>query len=174
MFTYLYWQSFQEIFTFINRQTNTVEQMDSSLKMYREFRIIEIINSLACSKRLFPTCVTGFPAIQFSSFYVCLKLHENISWPAFGMFPMLYVDAVFLTIVIFTAASRVFKWSEDQLIEWKQNSLVITRKSRLRKTLNSLPSLKIRMGGNFVDTLTPLVIQDFCIRTSVSMLLLFQ
>ncbi len=145
--------------------------MSRCTKMYQQLRLLEMLNSLACSRRIFPGMMIGFPMIQFSSFYVCIKLHGNIDLPTFAMFPIMYFDGFFLCVVVFTVASRVYKWSDDLLQGWRLNPASV-KKSELRKVLRSFPPLKIRMGGNFVETCTPLIIQDFCVRTTASMLLL--
>lgn len=78
-------------------------------------------------------------------------------------------------MVIVTAAARVFKWSDGQLEEWARHpGRGSKRMALVRRILRSLPPIKIRMGGNFVEPFTPLVIQDFCVRTQASVLLLAQ
>lgn len=41
------------------------------------------------------------------------------------------------------------------------------------KLLKSYAPLKVRFGGNFMDQLTPLVIQEFCSVQTANLLLLF-
>lgn len=38
--------------------------------------------------------------------------------------------------------------------------------------LKSLGPLKIQFGNNFVEALTPLVVQEFCVQQTISLLLL--
>ncbi|OXA55079.1 hypothetical protein Fcan01_11342 [Folsomia candida] len=140
----------------------------------RELRIIELLNNLTNRTRVLPACAIGFPAIQFFSFYVCVRLHDKIPPAAFIMFPTAYFDCFLFTIVIFTAAARVYTGSENLLKKWERKFPHVQRKYVMRKTFISFPPLKVRMGGNFVEAFTPLVVQDFCVRTTASMLMLSQ
>ncbi|OXA48598.1 hypothetical protein Fcan01_16538 [Folsomia candida] len=152
----------------------TISEISKCIQAYRELRIIEILNNLTNRTRVLPACAIGFPAIQFFSFYVCIRLHENIPPAAFIMFPTAYFDCFLFTIVIFTAAARVYTGSESLLKKWERRFPNVQRKSVMRKTFISFPPLKVRMGGNFVEAFTPLVVQDFCVRTTASMLMLSQ
>ncbi|OXA48490.1 hypothetical protein Fcan01_16540 [Folsomia candida] len=129
-----------------------------------ELRIIGILNNLVNQTRVLPACALGFPAIQFVSSYVCIRLHENIPPAAFIMFPTAYFDGL----------ARVYSGSEELLKKWRRTFPNLGRKSAIRKTFVSFPPLKVRIGGNFVEASTPLVVQDFCVRNTASMLMLSQ
>jgi len=46
------------------------------------------------------------------------------------------------------------------------------RERYFQKALNSLRSLKVKFGNNFIDQLTPFVAMNFCIGQTVSLFLI--
>lgn len=135
---------------------------------YRRLQLLGVLNTLCSARRLIPTVVVGFPALQFVTSFVAIKHGDKIDWPEFGMFPLVYFDGFFINVVMFTAASWIYEDSSKLLKKLKSQKLT----AQLRKTLIALPPLKVRFGDNFVDSCTPLVIQDFCVQNTASALLL--
>lgn len=139
------------------------------IKTYRNLKIIEILATITNSWRLIPVFVVGFPAIQFFSSYVCIRLRDEISWPEFLMFPLVYWDGFLINMILFTAASNTYEGSSRLLRKWKWSQ---KHSPYTRKVLASLTPLKFKFGDNFVERTTPLVIQDFSIQNTVTGLLL--
>ncbi len=141
------------------------------LKAYKLIGIVEMLNNSCVRGQLFPAFALLFPSIQLSSGYVCIKLHDTLSLPAFAYFALIYIDCIILITAIFTAPSHVYISSKNLILKWKSDWRT-SRKSGLRRETRTLNPIKVRFGSNFVDNSTPLVIQDMCTRTTVSTLLI--
>jgi hypothetical protein len=141
------------------------------LQSFKYIRIIEMLNNYTVRHLLLPTCALIFPAIQRASAYVCIKLHDTLSWPALLFYGLIYCDALILTTSVFLAPCHVFTSSRQILLKWK-TGWKMGRKSEMRKELKALVPIKVRCGSNFVDNSTPLVLQDMCTRQTVSSLLI--
>lgn len=150
-----------------------MEQSHRVIQAYRKLKIIELFINQSNQKRIFPSVFIGFPSLQFFTSYVCIRLHDIVEWPAFAMFPLVYVDAFILAVVIFTAAAKVYN-NSGELLQNLKASPDFGRKSVLRRNIRAVTSIKIKFGVNFVDSETPLVIQDFCTRTTATFLLISQ
>lgn len=132
-----------------------------------------MLNNNCVRKCMLPSCSLGFPAIQFFSCYVCIKLHDTMSLPALAFYFLIYGDAIILTTSVFTASSYVFITSRKLLARWR-TEWKMTQNSELRRSFRACSPMKVRFGDNFVDNSTPLVIQDTCTRQTVSSLLISQ
>ena len=86
------------------------------------------------------------------------------------MFPIVGVNACVLGLAAWITASRVFSISDRFLREGRMETsgrnLTYTR-----RMMKALKPLKIHFGGNFVDPCTPLVISDFSMRQTLTLLL---
>jgi hypothetical protein len=84
------------------------------------------------------------------------------------MFTFIYIAVVVFEIGIFSAAAKIYNLSDEWIKVSKQNC-----RNKIEKKLHaSIMPLRLYFANNFVDTLTPFVIQDFCARQTASLLLL--
>lgn len=143
------------------------------IRTYKYFQVLEGLNNDCGRDLLLPALVGGLPAIQFSSSYVCIKLHHTMSLPSLGFFFLLYFDMIILIFAVFTINSKVYIVSSKLLSNWK-SAWGNSKSSLLRKSLRACVPMKVRFSNNFVDNRTPIVIQDMCVRQTVSLLLLSQ
>lgn len=72
-------------------------------------------------------------------------------------------------LILFSAAGKIYTGSA----QWLRDSKAGTSMRLSRKVLASLTPMKVRIGQNFVDGFTPLVVQQFCTDQLVNLLLLF-
>jgi hypothetical protein len=141
------------------------------LQTYRTIQLICGIFNDSSRRQVSPALLAGNPAIQIFSCFVCIKLHGEIPMPGFAYFPIQFLDCCIMGIGMFTVASHPWTKSNSLIRLWKQNDSKKNDKC-MRKALKSLSNLKVMFGNNFVDELTPLVIQDFVVNQTVSLLLL--
>lgn len=120
--------------------------------------------------RIFAVFGYLIPFVQLMLCFVAIKvLHSsegNILRACIFICP--YICILSLTLVAFSVAGNSIRFSEKWICGYKGRSNSATRK----RVCRSLPPLKVQFGNNFVEPLTPLVVQEFCIRQTTSLLLM--
>lgn len=136
--------------------------------MYRAIQILEVHLNNYGRIRIVPAFMSGVPFIEILSLFVIIKLHDQIPFPGFLIFPEGFITA-FTSIMVFETIAAVLNTKSIGVIAaWSQLS---TGKVR-RKEVRSLRPLMVKFGQNYIDRGTPLVSQDFCISQTVSLLLM--
>lgn len=153
-------------------ETATTTGHESCVQRYRMIQLIEKIMNAFLMEKVAPSLVCGMPLLQIVLQYVTITMYGGIAMPVFLMFPMTMVNAIVNNILIFTLASWVFNSSVKSLKKLEMRILQCTRRSVIRKQLKSCGRLKIKFGSNFIDSGTPLVIQDFCFNQTMSLILI--
>ncbi|OXA47836.1 hypothetical protein Fcan01_17249 [Folsomia candida] len=97
---------------------------------------------------------------------------RRVEYPFPTIFPVIQLEATLNNIVIFTLASWVFNSSIKSLKKLDGTTLQFVRRSVIRKKLKACGTLKIKFGSNFIDSGTPLVIQNFCLNQTMSLILM--
>lgn len=141
-----------------------------SLKAYKQLQIIEILNTISNGYTVLPTFMFVGPLLQSVMSYATIKLHQDLGMMELVLTSLFSFDGAFFIMIFLTLASNVWKNSSLLLSKWRSDTQ--RRRKLNRKTLKALRPLKIRFMSNFVDQCTPLVVEDFAIRTTVSLLLL--
>lgn len=117
--------------------------------------------------RIFLVGALTIPAFQIIICNVAVKLFQSDK--IIGLIFLLgYFLILLFTVVMFSVAAKVNTLSRNWLSRSKWN----TCKKWDRKVHRSLTPLRLEFGNNFVDTLTPLVVQQFCVTETASFLLL--
>lgn len=142
--------------------------------MYRCTQLLETSFNEFLMVRTVPAMVAFIPTLQIVSQYVCIKMRGEIEMPGFLLFPLILVDSVGVNLLVFTLASWVNNISTKFLhtLDAKIAGRRGTRKWMLRKEKIACGVLKIKFGSNFIDSGTPLVIQNFCLTQTMSLILL--
>ncbi|OXA42525.1 hypothetical protein Fcan01_22913 [Folsomia candida] len=143
-----------------------------ALRTYRCIRLIEKIMNYSMKGQLVPAMIGIVPLIQVFTQFVCIKLYSEIPLPGFLIFPMLLLDSAIVNLVIETMAANVHTNSVRLLAELNFELKSLPRRSKFRKELEACTATRIQFGQNFVDKGTPLVIENYCISQTVSLLLL--
>lgn len=152
----------------------TSHDIKSCIKLYRYIQILEKSFNAFVAERLVPVIITCFPTIQISALFVCIRMHGEIAFPGFAIYPIMALSTVINNILIITLASKVNASSNTVLnhIEEKIVGHRVGKRGPLLKELRACGFLKIKFGSNFIDKGTPLVMQNFCINQTVSLCLL--
>ena len=156
---------FKEGFKKLNNETTDPKMF----AMYRSLQILESQINICCKDFFLSGLLIIVSAVFVLSLFVCIKLNQAIPLPGFLFFPLALFDVCIIILVEYTTAALIWKRSSELLILWKKQS---KHKTMFKATLKSLSPFKIKFGMNFVDSLTPLVILDFCINQTASMLLI--
>lgn len=152
-------------------ESNSLNEQEFCVKAYRMIQLIEKSMNAYLMERIVPTLVCTIPTLQIITQYVCITMHGEIAMPVFLIFPLILVDAIACNGLVFTLASWVFNASTKSLKELDTTTSQHVRKSVLRRQLKSCGVLNIKFGSNYIDSGTPLVIQNFCSSQTVSLML---
>ncbi|CAL8132157.1 unnamed protein product [Orchesella dallaii] len=144
-------------------------------KIYRQVQLLAFCYN-DIHKRILTMVTTAL--LQFVciiGLFALIKFGGELIQPQFLMFAGLVVESV---LYIFDSEggvkASVFSASKDLLHSRNCVSIGINQNSKwVRRFTKSLPVLKIQFGsGNYFDELTPLVLIDFSINQTVSLLLM--
>ncbi|OXA44827.1 hypothetical protein Fcan01_20722 [Folsomia candida] len=134
---------------------------------YRKVQVLEKLLNACTHKQIFLTAALIMPATQIIISFVAIKvLHLGHNWLAVALM-WVYVMALGFTLLAFSAAAKLYGVSQKWITDCKG-----TEKNKCsRKFHRSLRPLRLEFGNNFVEVLTPLVVQEFCLNQTVSFLL---
>lgn len=158
----------------ISKYTTSLRPHSSTA--FRAYRTLQVAEGLVndCLKHTyFPALLLGPPVIQMFAIFACIKLHTEIEMPLFALFPLMVILCGVLTMMPLLAAGKTYKASKELIKVFASRRGTGDRKQRREwaRTVRSIKPLRIQFGGNFVDACTPLVVEDFCMRTTASLLL---
>lgn len=147
-----------------------VKQYENEISKIVEYKMVQIFEKClnSCIRgRIFLVGALTIPAFQIIICNVAVKLFQSDK--IIGLIFLLgYFLILLFTVVMFSVAAKVNTLSRNWLSRSKWN----TCKKWDRKVHRSLTPLRLEFGNNFVDTLTPLVVQQFCVTETASFLLL--
>ncbi|OXA45375.1 hypothetical protein Fcan01_20176 [Folsomia candida] len=134
---------------------------------YRRVQVLEkLLNACIRDKIFFRTAIL-IPTLQIVISFAAIKLlhsgHELIA----GVFMWSYLLALSFTLLMFSVAAKVYGMSQKWITDCRGDS----RTKYAKKFDRSLRPLRLQFGNNFVEVLTPLVVQEFCLRQMMSLLL---
>ncbi|XP_035711648.1 uncharacterized protein LOC118437013 [Folsomia candida] len=159
-----------------NIQTaRSTAELKYSTELYQSIQILEKMFNGFLMQRLIPVFMLLMPTLQILLQYVCVMMHGEIPMPAFLLFPITWVNIFVSNIFVFTLASWVNNISTKVLQELMSAIVQCRcgrRRSSLVKGVKACAVLKIKFGSNFIDSGTPLVIQDFCLTQTMSLILI--
>lgn len=155
---------------------SNIETKNECLQLYRDIQVLEKSLNAFLMNRIVPIILLCVPGLEVVGMYVCIQYHEVIPMPGFLVFPIIYFDATLFTVMVFTLASWVYNKSSRVLIKLGSGLNNIPSSSSQRKLmkreLRCCSVMQIKFGSNFVDAGTPLVIQNFCLNQTLSLLLI--
>ncbi|OXA37329.1 hypothetical protein Fcan01_27924 [Folsomia candida] len=139
------------------------------LLAYKELKVYEKLLNYCTKSRIFLITALLVPGLQILLCYTSLKLFhsEHISNFEASLFLWAYFLVLVFTMLLFSAAAQINSLSVNWIAKFKGSG----DKKLERRMHKSLMSLRLEFGNNFVETLTPLVVQEFCVRQTVSCLL---
>lgn len=161
------WLKSREVFNNYNKAR--VEDADP-LRRYKELLVWEKLMNACISGRMMAVVMAVIPVVQVLSSCGLILVHSNVSLVQNAFLLFIMIEAIVFVVFLLTAAGVGYKKS----IQWLQRQRA-GRKWRervWRKTIASFPPIKIHFGSNFVDPLTPLVVEDFCWDATISLVML--
>lgn len=140
------------------------------LRRYRNLQVLEKLVNSCVRYRIFSIVAMASPILQVFAGFALVKHHSSLELSHLVFLGMeVFMSFFFGNIVIFGGAGAIFGKSKGLLV--KEANRCRSHKI-LRREIQALMPLKIWLGSNFVDVLTPIVIQHFCIVQTMNLLLL--
>jgi ABC-type uncharacterized transport system fused permease/ATPase subunit len=158
---------------------NNIDEL--MFESYKKLQVFEKILNPAIRNRIFPVIALYLPVIQLVLGFVVIKLFHSIDSPdsenisflnlRTGLFLFIYVMILSFNLILGTAASKINTLSKS----WINKTCKRNCKSKLtRKMAKSLLPLRLYFGSNYMSNLTPLKIQDFTARRTITSLLVLK
>jgi hypothetical protein len=167
------------IIVFMYRNGNkNMGRMSDTITIRSRIRVYKILQILMSSwngfnrKCVLPCILQAATIVCIISLYVCLVMSGEIPLPGFLLFPLLLVNCVCFIIFICTKASSVNISSIAFIAQERSRLAKFNKNALLRKVVKSIPPLKVEFASNYIDKLTPLVLLNFCINQTVSLLII--
>lgn len=110
------------------------------------------------------------PIAQILSGVAPVALFQRANLFQILLFLTIYIDSTLFGMIVLT--STAFINSKTKAVLHGVKGRVDRDKGYWRRFQKSCRPLRLEFGDNFVDILTPLVIQEYCVRQTASMLIL--
>lgn len=163
------------VFYLISKMEHAKKFLEHTLciQSYRQVHILEkMLNDFLMTK-ISPAVVIFIPAVQIVSQFVSVMMHDKIAMPGFLIFPLFLVDGFVANVLVFTLASWVNSTPHDMLVKYgRRLDNISVGGSYLRKEVKALNSMKIKFWSNYIDRGTPLMIQNFCLAQTMSLIMI--
>lgn len=163
----IFWGRCQEFMK--SRKSN----LDFLVKGYRQLQILEKIHNSSYRGRILPVMLFGVVLVEILCGFAVFVLFHRASLFQTTIFLVLYLDVFLVSMVILTCAAYIHVktkgWINVAKFRIGENGNFY---AYLRRVNKSFRPLRLEFGNNYVGRLTSLVIQGFCVRRTVSLLLL--
>lgn len=152
--------------------------LDFLVKGYRQLQVQEKIHNSSYRSRILPIVLLTCPVIQILSGFALIALFHQANLFQLSIFLTMFLDAAVCGIIVVTFASSVYIKAEVWInnVKYVKRRNVKSRRGKearySQRVLKSFRPLRLEFGNNFVGRLTPLVMQEFCISQTASLLLL--
>jgi hypothetical protein len=153
----------------------TTHHPNCRFRTYRNLQLLERCLNDFGHLRILPATMAGAPVLQIVAMFAIIKLRDEMQYPGFLIFPMVFIGAFSGLVVMQTLSAKLMLESEDLVGIWKTKNSIgpISRNSKYRRRMiQSMQGLKVRFGANFMDRETTLVTQNFCVGQTASLLIL--
>jgi hypothetical protein len=144
------------------------------INFYMGIILLSKLVETRCSTRIFLPMWISIGCLQILAMYGTLKAGDIVEGNRFLIYLVATValDMVIGNLVIYTLGGNVSSESKQLLEKYGENT---NPRDKLRKKrLRALRVVGIRFGGKYMDNDTPIVVQDFCLNQTVSILLMHE
>lgn len=137
------------------------------VKGYRELQVQEKIHNFIYKAKTLPVSVFATPLIQILSGFTFVVLLHNANLFQLAIFLVIYLGSMMFSMIVLSSAASIYVKTEEWI-----NDLKLGKNKYFRRVHKSFRPLRLEFDNNYVDRLTPLVIQEFCMTQTASLLLL--
>lgn len=146
------------------------KNVDFLVKGYRQLQIQEKIHNSSYRGRILPIVIFAIPLFQILSGFGLIVLFDKTNFVQISIFLITYLDALVFGIVVLTFASSIYLKSEFWIRNVRQR--IGKNSGYFQRIHKSFRPLRLEFGNNYVGRMTPLVMQEFCILHTASLVLL--
>lgn len=140
----------------------------NNILLYRKIQIWEKVLNFCTSQRIFPTIVFSVSGLQIISAFALAILRNNSGVGNLAVFFLMYLNSFVFNMIMFSFAAKIYSVSKKWLKMGEKN----VKGGYMRRLHRSYRPLRMSFFNNFIDELTPLVMQDFSLTQTISLLLL--
>ncbi|OXA54109.1 hypothetical protein Fcan01_11721 [Folsomia candida] len=147
-----------------------IKQYEAEIGQYSGYRRVQVFEKVlnACTReKIFFRAAILIPTLQIVISFAAIKMLYSGHVLIAGVLLWSYAVALCFTLLMFSVAAKVYGMSQ----KWITRCQGGNKKKYAKKVHKSLPPVRLQFGNNFVEVLTPLVVQEFCLRQMVSFLL---
>jgi hypothetical protein len=156
-----------------NRTKIATSDDQSDFHLYNGIFLLNRLVETRCGTRLFVPVWITTGSVQIICMYAALKAGitgQGEDNPfLFLLIVVILIDMIIATLIMSTTGRNVSQTSEDLLTKWTKSARPMDKLRR--KRLKAMRLICVRFAGKYIDRDTPIVIQDFCINQTVSLLL---
>jgi hypothetical protein len=149
------------------------KENNDNLCIYNGIVLLNKLIISRCGKILFPATFCGPWVLQILYLFATIRSIEGLHKNPF-LFPLFCsgsINVVIISFLLSSFGSKIYTTSVSMKDEWTQKARKRNDKLARRRAKSLLP-VYIKLGGNFIDRTTPILIEDFCVNQTVSLLLL--
>lgn len=146
---------------FLSIKCKQLSWQDSVIE-FRKVQILEKVLNVNIKGPLFPVTMGTLPAVQIFTGFVIIKLNESpdMDWVKVAMFSLVYFEVLLFNLISVSAAASAFILTGEWLQGQRSRGAYYREKKRYWA---SCVPLSLQFGTNFVDRLTPLRVQEYCL-----------
>lgn len=155
---------------FLSTELKRLDDFSQGISDYRKLQVLEKIVNSVIRERIFAIYGYFLPFAQLIFCFVAIKICHvpEASIMRAAMFIAAYIGLLTVSMTTFSMAGFVIRFSTKWIMGFKK----ISKSPVTKRICRSLTPLRVQFGNNFVEPMTPLVIQEFCIRQTTTLLLL--
>lgn len=135
--------------------TESGDTFENQVILYRRIQIYEKALNSCIRDRIFLTLALLGPLFQILSGFTLVEMANSSNYSTLLACGLLYFTMLCLTLFCFSATGQV----NQITVNWIAGRRAVCKTRVNRKTLKSLVSVRLQFGTNFVERLTPLVVQ---------------
>jgi len=164
------WLVHTHLRNFCFKRSSMKNILKRELLMFKSMLILEKDLNTSSKYTAIPGIIYGLWAIEILAFYGGIKSVPQFFDNAFlsSLFLIGLVNTSIACVCGNTLESKLYTKSDELLWQWRR----ISRDRVRRREIKPLYPVRLRVGDNYVDRMTPLVAQDFIANQTVSLILL--
>lgn len=156
----LLWIGFQSL-------GNGVAELQVDIRRYRQLQVLENLINSCVRRRIFPVITACLPLVEIVGGFILLKLHSFLD-PS----QLITFYCTLFNMLVLSGAGSIHSKSFGWLVAARNGVVGNKAHKVLRREIMSLLPMRVWFSSNFVDHLTTLVVQDFCINQTITLLLM--
>lgn len=155
------WDAFQK--TVVNYGSEIV------ILKYRKMQVLEKLVNSCLQSRVFPIMAMVSPIAQIFTGFAIVEFHSSMDLSHMVSMLVFLAGSSLVNLSVFAGAGSICCKS----LKWLKAAKNCHMTNKVQKrAIKSMTPLRIFFGSNYVDVLTPLVVQNFCLNQTLSLLLL--